>query len=420
MNHLFEQKRQRVPYGDVWNKPFIYLGLNYCNAHLNKSFSKNLILALHIQSDKLQNNLYVGDPFFDIYQGTSEVLMKSNGDVRSIVNVGQRKAVEKLNEYVNNLEEGKKHVQCLGELDHQEKETIQAVLACHLFAPLLSEGKVFVDDKNWNLKDTSNETTTCNDDASRSGSESSVLEVYCPICKKNSIKADNTNFGCADLWHGRADIVIEGDNGSMREIVKIITEDVEEDEDEPVSKRSKLMNEDNLEDIKPEMEISVTSDLLETNIYVQAISQTILNSFLAVKLNKDLRNCYVPSFFVSSMHLYVNFYNVEKDILLVQDQPISIFDINGQMNYWAILSVWMALNFEKFPCKFHGDNSKKSGFQSWLQKHGVLQKYKSDITSKLTSTKKPEHKISNSIVNPMRVAELFMKLIQDENGADNE
>lgn len=107
MNHLLEQKRQRVPYGDVWNKPFIYLGITYCNAHLNKSFSKNLTLALHTLSDKLQNNLYVGDPLFDIYQGTSEVLMKSNGDVRSIVNEGQRKAVEKLNEYVINIVEGR-------------------------------------------------------------------------------------------------------------------------------------------------------------------------------------------------------------------------------------------------------------------------------------------------------------------------
>ncbi|CAC5417201.1 TNNI3K [Mytilus coruscus] len=61
--------------------------------------------------------------------------------------------------------------------------------------------------------------------------------------------------GCADLWHGRADIVIEGDNSSMREIVKIITEYVEEYDDEPVSKRSKMMDEDNLEDVKPETEI---------------------------------------------------------------------------------------------------------------------------------------------------------------------
>ncbi|CAG2187470.1 unnamed protein product [Mytilus edulis] len=418
MNHLLEQKRQRVPYGDVWNKPFIYLGLTYCNAHLNKSFSKNLILALHTLSDKLQNNLYVGDPLFDIYQGTSEVLMKSNGDVRSIVNEGQRKAVEKLNEYVINIEEGKKHVQCLGKLDHQDKETIQTVLACHLFAPLLSDGKVFVDHTNGNFKDTSQEATNGDNDDSRSRSKSSVLEVNCPFCKQTSVKADNTNFGCADLWHGKADIVIEGNNCSFREIVKIITIDVEEDEDEPESKRSKLIDEDNPEDINPEIENSVTADLLETNIYVQAISQTILNSFLAVKLNKDLRNCFIPSFCVSSKHLYVNFYNVEKDLLLVQDQPITLFDTNGQVNYWAILTVWMALNFEKFPCKFHGDDSKKSGFQSWLQKHGVLQKYKSDITSKLTSTKKPEHKTSNSIVNPMRVAELFMKLIQDENVAD--
>ncbi|XP_063424207.1 uncharacterized protein LOC134707953 isoform X2 [Mytilus trossulus] len=309
----------------------------------------------------------------------------------------------------------KKHVQCLGELDHQDKETIQTVLACHLFAPLLSDGKAFVDHTNGNFKVTSQEATNGDNDISRSRTESSVLEVNCPFCKQTSIKADNTNFGCEDLWHGTADIVIEGNNGSFREIVKIITEDVEEDEDGPESKRSKLMEEDNLEDIKPEIDNSVTTDLLETNIYVQVISQTILNSFLTVKLNKDCRNCFIPSFFVSSKNLYINFYNVEKDILLVQDQPMTIFDKNGHVDYWAILSVWMALNFEKFPCKFHGDDSKKSGFQNWLQKHGVLQKYKSDITSKLTSTKKPRHETSNSIVNPMRVAELFLKLIQDEN-----
>lgn len=80
-------------------------------------------------------------------------------------------------------------------MDHQDKETIQTVLACHLFAPLLSDGKVFVDHANRNFKDTSQEATNGDNDDSRSRSKSSVLEVNCPFCKQTSVKADNTNFG---------------------------------------------------------------------------------------------------------------------------------------------------------------------------------------------------------------------------------
>lgn len=90
---------------------------------------------------------------------------------------------------------GKKHVQCLGELEHQDKETIQTVLACHLFAPLLLDGKVFVDHTNGNLKETSQEASNGDNDDSRSRSESSVLEVKCPFCKQTTVKAGNTNFG---------------------------------------------------------------------------------------------------------------------------------------------------------------------------------------------------------------------------------
>ncbi|XP_052086466.1 uncharacterized protein LOC127723754 [Mytilus californianus] len=419
MNPLLKQKRQRVPYGDVWDKPFIYLGVTYCNANLNKSFSKNVILALDILSEKLQDNLYVGDSLCDIYQGTSAVLMNANGDVKSIVDVRQRKAVESLVEFVKNLDDGRKHAQCLLEMVNKKDEaTIQAVLACHLFSPLLSEGKVFVDRTNRNPRKNSSDTfptvgtsTDPNDDP---------LKVECPFCKKANIKADNTNFGCVDMWHGRADIVVKGDNGSMQEIIKIAVDehDDEEGQGEPASKRAK-MDEDidlwySLAEVKTDIEGSVTSDLRETQDYVQAISQTILNSFLAVKLNKGLRSHLIPSFFVSPKYIYINFYNVEKDILLVQDHPIKIFDKDG-VNYWAILSVWMALNFEKFPCEFQGDASKKSGFQNWLQKHGVLEKYKNEITCKYTAARKPAQEKTNSTVNPMRVAELFRKLIQGEN-----
>lgn len=202
---------------------------------------------------------------------------------------------------------------------------------------------------------------------------------------------DNLFFptvGVQDLWHGRADIVIK--TKDSREVVTVTVDEEEEDEegsgDQPAAKKPRFIADDEWDDewfCLPEVKTVFDCPLtrfIDGKTYKEAISQTLLNAFLAVKKNKNLENTLIPSFLVCQSSVFINFYNVEQDVLFVQSKPMKF--IEGAVNYYAFFSVWMALNFHFFPSEKNSQfysAPEKSGFKSCLEKTGVLVRYKNEI-----------------------------------------
>lgn len=221
-----------------------------------------------------------------------------------------------------------------------------------------------------------------------------------------------------ELWHGRADIVIKAKN--CRKVVNVTVDKVEEDgEDghgEPAAKKAELVeNTCCLAEEKTIFEQSLTTFLNERP-YKQAICQTILNAFLAVKNNVKLENMLIPSFMVCQSSVFINFYNVDKDILLVQTLPMIFFE--GGINYAAFFSVWMALNFEVFPFKMYDkfySTAKESGFVHSLKVKGVFAKYKNDISDQLSYGKdNPSDEQSRKHAIPKRKRDELLALYSNK------
>lgn len=194
--------------------------------------------------------------------------------------------------------------------------------------------------------------------------------------------------GVKDLWHGRADIVVKTKNS--REVVQVTVDKVEDENedggggDESVPEKTELAYSDCLAKEKTIFDGTLTT-FIDNKTYKQAISQTLLNAFLAVKYNKRLVNALIPSFLVCQNSVFINFYNVNQDVLLVQSLPMHFF--RDDVNYASFFSVWMALNFEVFasemPTTFYS-TTEKSGFTSFLQVNGVLERYKNEIDANLS------------------------------------
>lgn len=386
--------------GDLWDNPLIYLGVKCSNGHCFANFSSRVWMELKINSKYVKEyDTFIGLSLGTLFKGTCKELLKVGGNVKSLSPI-QQDAVGCFFKFKENIIKNGNHLQCLQKLNplnaDSDSETkvmethIQSILACHLFSPLLSDGVVFVDRVCYRPCDGSN-----------SGSDPTP-KAECPCCEQ-PLKTENTNFGCSDLWHGRADIVIK--TKSSRHIVKVATGISDESEEdgspgEPSAKKRRV-DEDSWYTLSDEQ------------FYLQAISQTIVNSFHAVKINKNLENQLIPSFLVTSNCIFINFYNPSKDILLVQSQPMRLFDSNG-LNIWAVLAVWMALHFDKFPFLFDDESydsvSSKSGFTAWLEKFGVLEKYKNETESGFTCLSKPVTVMSKISVDAKKNQETITEL----------
>ena len=229
-------------------------------------------------------------------------------------------------------------------------------------------------------------------------------------------------LGVKDLWHGRADLVIKARTGEQ--IVKV-TMDKEKDaeEEEPASKKTELEHSEDctnsyldcLAEVNARVFCGSLSTFLKEKPYRQAISQTLVNSYLAVNNRKWRENMLTSSFLVCQNSVFINFYNMKNDVLLAQTKPMKLFKGKNDVNYATYFSVWMALNFEIFSCgmdeKFYA-TAKKSCFKDFLDSTGVIEKYRDDIecqfSSAISKKTKPkaevtdgDHCISHEIKNEL-------------------
>lgn len=120
----------------------------------------------------------------------------------------------------------------------------------------------------------------------------------------------------------------------------------------------------------------------------QVLSQTIVNAYLQVKINPELKNRFVPAFLASDNFITIHMYNPAHDILLTQSRAMEIFE-GDNLSHFTILSVYFALNMCRFSVCPPGDESyfdsfQKSDFQSIVGP--TLKIYKSDLRAPLDCT----------------------------------
>ncbi|VDI38338.1 Hypothetical predicted protein [Mytilus galloprovincialis] len=365
---------------NLWSTAFVYLDIQGCNAHEFHNFSTDTWVDFANNKEPK----VVGKSICELFRRAFIDLLVET-QKKDSVEIFKQKTIRCLEEFLKAVDEGTHHSDCLKEMtmksEKMKKEDIQAVLAVHLFTPLLFEGEVIADSLAYK-----SETSSMKNENS---------EPECPFCIE-SVNTGNTNFGCTKLWHGRADITVK--TKECRNVVKVASDWIEnlEEQSEPVLKKARLEQDvDELFDsngltvVEPSyIQDKAVHQLFSEKGYMETITQTIVNAFVAVKQNKQLEDHLIPSFFVTAHCLFINFYNVGKDILLAQSKPLLFFQ-KGKLNYDTIISLWMALNFEKLTVDSLDENYKTSGFRKCLIKLGVLNEYENEVESDFISAQKP-------------------------------
>lgn len=155
----------------------------------------------------------------------------------------------------------------------------------------------------------------------------------------------------------------------------------------------------------------MVNQILSEKANKQAISQTIVNAFLAVKQNGSFEDRLIPSFFTTGQCIFINFYNVKKDILLVQSKPLFFFKVDG-INFHTIITLWMALNFEKFHSYFVDSDVyyEKSGFKDHLIELNGLETYEMEVEYGFSSVCEPEQTVHDFYVDPANTVRLLSEL----------
>ncbi|XP_052098241.1 uncharacterized protein LOC127733026 [Mytilus californianus] len=366
---------------NLWSTAFIYLDIQGCNAHEFRNF----LADTWVDFANNKEPKVVGKSLCELFRGAFIDLLVETQKQEGVDNIKQ-KTIQCLEDFLKAGDEVTFHSKCLQEMttksEKLKKEEIQAVLAVHLFTPLLFEGEVIADSLSYNSETSSKKNQN--------------PEPECPFCIQH-VKTGNTNFGCKRLWHGRADIVIK--NRECRNVVKVASdwiENIEEGQCEPALKKARLdqdvedlLDSNSFAEVEPSyIQDKAVHQLLFEREYMEAITQTIVNAFVAVKKNKQLENHLIPSFFVTTHCLFINFYNVSKDILLAQSKPLLFFQ-KGKINFDTIIALWMALNYEKLTVGSIDEDYKKSGLRKCLTELGVLDKYENEVESEFISAQKP-------------------------------
>ena len=126
-----------------------------------------------------------------------------------------------------------------------------------------------------------------------------------------------------------------------------------EDADEPAVKRLKTENvKDSYMPDGPNHIPSSGADIRGDNKTLShVLSQTIVNAFLQVKMNPQLKKYFIPSFLASDKHVTIHMYRPCDDSLITQAEAMPIIT-NGKLDHQTILCVWLALNMLNFPRDF--------------------------------------------------------------------
>ena len=169
--------------------------------------------------------------------------------------------------------------------------------------------------------------------------------------------------GCADVWHGLADILL------VQNIVKIDSMKVEDSEaTEEYTFASSQSSKDDEEPYSTVVDVKNSSidsympsgpkklmfgKSFNNSVLSEVLSQTIVNAFYQVKKNPQLKDCYIPTFLVSDKYITIHMYNPTSDVLLTQVEAMGLF-YGETFAPDTILVLWMALHMNSFSKFFPG------------------------------------------------------------------
>lgn len=231
--------------------------------------------------------------------------------------------------------------------------------------------------------------------------------------------------GVSGMWHGCADIVIR--NGKIQQTVTV-TQGTSDGSSEPSAKRQRMDEGDfetdfdicrtGLVEVKRELNWIVTrlGEQYQDPI-PQLLSQTIVNAFLVAKVNKELKNFFIPSFLVTPKGVMIVMYNVPFDSLVTQVQCHPVLDISGKkLDKRNIFMIWLALNFDKFRLDKSVEVIKKflipCGFRNKANKHNVLSKYEEEVSEFVEEKQENNCRIMNPFEDREATTESFKALRQ--------
>ena len=221
------------------------------------------------------------------------------------------------------------------------------------------------------------------------------------------------------MWHGHADILIKH---SKVKVVKHVPVDIcENDVDEPPRKKFRTDSGGSTPDesdgsctsvreIGPYMPLGPLK--LQTGVYCKDLShilaQTIVNSFIQSKKCPALEDHFIPCFLASESNITIHMYNPLYDILLTQGESMSLFS-RGKLDIDTVFTVWLALNFDKFPAGLSNENvpetwqtycGESSGFQNIIS--SCLDIYRNDLVEPIVTEEsavyKPNHRNAAVII----------------------
>ena len=255
-----------------------------------------------------------------------------------------------------------------------------------------------------------------------------------PHCWKSHALAHITILfkptGNSDVWHGFGDILIDhsvvkietesekeeaeskpeqyscntwNNSLTMEEAHHYLTHHYDEsDSDEPSPKKMKTDTSDAYMPEGPAKIPVKDSDVKKANKTLsQVLSQTIVNAFLQIRKNPELKGYFIPSLLASDKHVTIHMYNPVDDILLTQEEAMPLFTTKSSLNTQTILSVWMALNMLSFSMYIPGeaDNAEffeKSDFHTLVGPE-VLSVYKNRLQMPLIKSNDSEYSYMSNI-----------------------
>ncbi|XP_053381465.1 uncharacterized protein LOC123543930 [Mercenaria mercenaria] len=230
-------------------------------------------------------------------------------------------------------EDFEKHEKCLLSLEDLESEVqVKAVLAVHLFAPLIPDSpgvNKYGIDKQHFPKDEG--------------------QTKCPTCGEK-LRFTDTSFGHSEVWHGYTDIILQ--KSAVKSAVTVSTKLKESSET-----RRWTRQEAELDEIESDSDASVSSSsssssysAVEDNkqfnnqkqAEARALAQTITNAFC----EQSYRDRFKPSFLATNEKVKIFMYCCDKDVLLETDY-MSILE-KKSVSIKCLTLVWLALNFDFF------------------------------------------------------------------------
>ncbi|XP_060596867.1 uncharacterized protein LOC132750835 [Ruditapes philippinarum] len=255
-------------------------------------------------------------------------LEKGGGDEQrpevSILDDNKKAALACIKKYLT--EDYDKHEKCILKLSEMDNEVeVKAILAVHLFAPLIPDlpdtDQYGIDNEHFPKDE---------------------QQRKCPSCGQK-LRFTDTSFGNIEVWHGNADMIlnkctvtVNKEYDEARRSTRHQAEHYDSDSDASVSSSSSF----SFVEVKCHEKAGEKQLCRQEEAEAQAIAQTITNAFCEESNRDEL----IPSFLATNEKVKIYMYCCSKDVLL-ESNYIPICP-NGSLSIKTLVLVWLALNFD--------------------------------------------------------------------------